>query len=315
MLDRLISDVSLLARVDELSGHAHDPRHQYNIFLPEVCEVELGPKLDGRAPWQAELEAGLQAQLQTVVERMPFQENIVYICLDRGEKKYPSLLPYAKLSVPFFLGHYALAVAIRELSLAGKPMMPKNTELGTGVLALPIAEFDGEQYAVYVIRGKQAEYIAGVLQSGVSAAMREAELASEKPFEGTLRKYLTAYTGLPSNNITIRPRGFTGSTWWSDTGMEYVVETKTQAGEVVKDFSALANKCGGWLGLNMPVPIQRFSEFGPILDLGQPPKKNTRAFGVPVRKLREFFVGAEARTYLASYNRAITARYILDNYL
>ncbi|MBI2040744.1 MAG: hypothetical protein HYT16_01455 [DPANN group archaeon] len=314
MLKNLISNTSLLARVDELSGHAHDLRHQYNIFLPEVFDVELGPKLAARVPWLAELESGLQEQLQTVVKRMPFQENIVYVYLGKSEKQYPTALPRVKLSVPFFLDHYALAVAIRELSLAGKPA-PKMAEMATGVLALPIAEFDGEQYAVYVIRGKQAEYIAGILQSGVSAGMREAELAHEKPFEGTLRKYLAAYTGLPSSNIKLSARGFTGSTWWGDTALEYIVETKTQAGEVVKDFAALAGKAGGYINMNMPVPIQKFSEFGPILDLGQPPKKNTRAFGVPVSKLREFFVGAEARSYLASYHRAITARYILENNL
>ncbi|MBI4095490.1 MAG: hypothetical protein HY438_01365 [DPANN group archaeon] len=314
MLKNLISDASLLARVDKLSGHAHDLRHQYDIFLPEVFEVKLGPKLTARVPWQAEFEDGLQAQMQIVIKRMPFQENIVYIYLDKAEKQYPTTLPHAELSAPFFFDHYALAVAVRELSLAGKPV-PQNIELATGVLALPIAEFDGEQYAVYVIRGKQSEYIAGILQSGVSAGMREVELAHEKPFEGTLRKYLTEYTGLPSDNIKLRARGFTGSTWWGDTALEYIVETKTQAGEVVKDFAALAGKAGGYINMNMPVPIQKFSEFGPILDLGQPPKKNTRAFGVPVSKLREFFVGAEARSYLASYHRAITARYILENNL
>ena len=207
-------------------------------------------------------------------------------------------------------------LANRELRQEGTPI--PTTEVAIGVYSIPIVNFDGRNWAIYVARPTARPDIAGSLQGAATGQLIESDLqrAPHAPFRERLEDNCRSFANLNPNSIrNLTLLGFDGSEkYWNDSQATYTFRATPLHSVkpiVRRNFDALASAVGGYHKLDMSWPTRAVRAFGPILDLGPPAKKNHRVFGIPTTSLETFFK-IEGQHLMASYTPVQTARLLLE---
>ncbi len=305
----LVNNPELLQRMHKLADVGDDPRHTLDMFLTGILGVELVPTT--RELFTPHLEATIEQQAQVIKARLGWGT------VNPAVVTYPhkAELTGGVLRLPYFLKPYTHVLATRELRQGGERV--PTTEVAIGAYSIPIAKFaDGSRWAIYVMRPTSLPYIAGAIQGAATGQLIESDLQAKRPFHARLEDNCNRFANLDPDSIhKLTLLGFDGSKgYWNDSQVTFTFEAKPldHAEPIVhNNFDGLASVAGGWHKLDMPRPHRAFRNFGPILDLGKPERKNHRVIGLPTTGLDTFFE-IEGQRLMASYTPVQTARLLLE---
>ncbi len=305
----LVNNPALLQQMHKLADVGGDPRHTLDMFLTGISSVELVPTT--RKPFTSHLEAAIEQQAEAIRRRLGWET------VNNAAVTYPheaELIGDGVLRLPSFMMPYTRVLANRELRQQGERV--PTTEVAIGAYSIPIVQFNGMRWAIYVMRPTSLPHIAGAIQGAATGQLVESDLQDKLPFHTRLVDNCRSFANLDPDSVrNLTLLGFDGSQrYWNDSQATFTFEAKPldHIDPIVRNsFDALASAAGGYHKLDMPRPTRAVRQFGPVLDLGWPERKNRRVIGLPTTGLEKFFE-IEGQRLMASYTPVQTARLLLE---